>query len=59
MIIAIVLFQVTGLPAQVLMDMEKALDIAIMNSPTMRQVELDLLRNQELLNAQRARLKSQ
>ena len=59
MIIAIVLFQVTGLPAQVLMDMEKALDIAIMNSPTMQQVELDLLRNQELLNAQRARLKSQ
>ncbi len=59
MIIAIVLFQVTGLPAQVLMDMERALDIAILNSPTMQQVELDLLRNQELLNAQRARLKSQ
>ena len=39
--------------------MEKALDIAILNSPTMQQVELDLLRNQELLNAQRARLKSQ
>ena len=49
----------TGLRAQVLMDMEKALDIAIMNSPTMQQVELDLVRNQELLNAQRARLKSQ
>ena len=59
MIIAIVLFQVTELPAQALMDMEKALDIAIMNSPIMQQVELNLLRNHELLNAQRARLKSQ
>jgi len=48
-----------GLRAQVLMDMEKALDIAMENSPTMQQVELDLARNQELLNAQRARLKSQ
>ena len=52
-------FMATGLRAQVLMDMEKALDIAILNSPIMQQVELDLLRNQELLNAQRARLKSQ
>jgi outer membrane protein TolC len=59
MILALVLFQLTGLRAQVLMDMEKALDIAILNSPTMQQVELDLIRNQELLNAQRARLKSQ
>ena len=52
-------FGLLALPAQVLLDMEKALDIAILNSPTMQQVELDLLRNQELLNAQRARLKSQ
>jgi outer membrane protein len=59
MILAIVLFHMTELTAQVLMDMEKALDIAIVNSPTMQQVELNLLRNQELLNAQRARLKSQ
>ena len=50
---------VSSLQSQVVLDMEKALDIAILNSPIMQQVELDLLRNQELLNAQRARLKSQ
>ncbi len=55
----IVLFQAMGLTAQVMMDMDKALDIAIQNSPTMHQVELDLIRNQEKLNVQRARLKSQ
>ncbi len=58
-LIILLTFVATGLRAQVLMDMEKALDIAMMNSPTMQQVELDLARNQELLNAQRARLKSQ
>ena len=55
----IVLFQAMGLTAQVMLDMDKALDIAIQNSPTMHQVELDLIRNQEKLNVQRARLKSQ
>jgi outer membrane protein TolC len=45
--------------AQVLLDMEKALDIAIRNSPTIQQAELDLVSNQERLKAQRARLKSQ
>ncbi|MCK4853183.1 MAG: TolC family protein, partial [Bacteroidales bacterium] len=59
MLILMLTFRVTGLLAQVLMDMEKALDIAILNSPIMQQVELDLIRNQEKLNAQRARLKSQ
>lgn len=49
----------SGLAAQVLLDMDKALDIAIQSSPVMQQVELDLLGNQERLNAQRARLKSQ
>jgi outer membrane protein TolC len=58
-ITAIMLFQTAGLRAQVLMDLEKALDIAILNSPIMQQVELDLISNQERLNAQRARLKSQ
>jgi outer membrane protein len=48
-----------GLRSQVLLDMDKALDIAMENSPVIHQVELDLSRNQELLNAQRARLKSQ
>jgi outer membrane protein TolC len=56
---AILLCQAPVLRSQVLMDMEKALDIAIMNSPVMQQVELDLISNQERLNAQRARLKSQ
>ncbi len=55
----IVLFHAMGLTSQVMLDMDKALDIAIQNSPTMQQVELDLIRNQEKLNAQRARLKSQ
>ena len=53
------LLPVGGAEAQVLLDMDKALDIAVQNSPTMQQMELDLLRNRELLNAQRARLKSQ
>ena len=52
-------FGVFGLEAQVMLNMEKALDIAIQNSPTMQQVELNLVRSQEKLNAQRARLKSQ
>jgi outer membrane protein len=55
----LILVPLKGINAQVLMDFEKALDIAIENSPTMQQVELDLVRNQEKLNAQRARLKSQ
>jgi len=47
-----------GIQAQILLDMDKALEIAIGNSPIMQQVELDLVMNQEKLNAQRARLKS-
>jgi outer membrane protein len=54
-----ILFPIGGAKAQVLLDMDKAMEIAIQNSPTMQQMELDLVRNQELLNAQRARLKSQ
>ncbi|MFC2116313.1 TolC family protein [Bacteroidota bacterium] len=56
---AVILFQVIGITAQKMLDMDKAMDIAIQNSPTMKQVELDLISNQEKLNAQRARLKSQ
>lgn len=59
MIAVIVLLQVTRLCAQEMLDMEKALNIAIRNSPAMQQVELALVRSQEKLNAQRARLKSQ
>ncbi len=45
--------------AQQLMTMERCLEIAIANSPAMQQTELSLVRNRELLNVQRARLKSQ
>ncbi len=45
--------------AQELLNMNKALEIAMQNSPNMKQTELALIRSQEKLNAQRARLKSQ
>jgi outer membrane protein TolC len=48
-----------SLQAQALLTMERALDIAESNSPDMKQTELALVRSQERLNAQRARLKSQ
>jgi outer membrane protein len=44
---------------QDLLNMERALRIAMENSPEMKQTELALVRSQEKLNAQRARLKSQ
>jgi outer membrane protein TolC len=47
------------LSAQALLTMDRALDIAQENSPDMKQTELALVRSQERLNAQRARLKSQ
>jgi len=49
----------SGLLAQALLTMDRALDIAEVNSPDMQQTELALVRSQERLNAQRARLKSQ
>ena len=58
-IFTIFLFQAMGLGAQEMLDMNKALDIAMQNSPTIQQAELSLIRSQEKLNAQRARLKSQ
>jgi outer membrane protein len=48
-----------GLNAQELMNMERSLEIAMENSPNMKQMELALIRSQEKLNAQRSRLKSQ
>ncbi len=44
---------------QALLTMDRALEIAEENSPDMKQTELALVRSQERLNAQRARLKSQ
>jgi outer membrane protein TolC len=48
-----------GLKAQALLTIDKSMEIAVENSPDMQQTELALVRSQERLNAQRARLKSQ
>ena len=48
-----------GLFAQELLTMDRSLETAVQNSPEMKQTELMLVQSQELLNAQRARLKSQ
>lgn len=58
---AVLLFNLTsaGLLAQELLTMERSMEIAVDNSPEMQQTELLLVQSQELLNAQRARLKSQ
>ncbi|MCA1747909.1 MAG: TolC family protein, partial [Bacteroidales bacterium] len=47
------------LGGQQLLNMERSLMIAMENSPNMKQTELALVRSQEKLSAQRARLKSQ
>lgn len=49
----------SGLLAQELLTVDRSLDIAVENSPNMKQTELALEQSQERLNAQRARLKSQ
>ena len=49
----------TSLEAQALLTVDRSMDIAVENSPEMQQTELSLVRSQERLNAQRARLKSQ
>ncbi len=48
-----------SLHCQELLTMDRAMEIAVQNSPDMKQTELSLLQSQERLNAQRARLKSQ
>ena len=55
---AISLFGV-AIEAQALLTIDKSMEIAVDNSPDMQQTELSLVRSQERLNAQRARLKSQ
>lgn len=49
----------SSLGAQTLLTIDRSMDIAVENSPDMQQTELMLVRSQERLNAQRARLKSQ
>jgi outer membrane protein TolC len=48
-----------SLEAQALLTIDRSMDIAVVNSPEMQQTELSLVRSQERLNAQRARLRSQ
>jgi outer membrane protein len=55
----LLLTRVSWLAAQELLTVERSLEIAVENSPDMRQTELALTQSQERLNAQRARLKSQ
>jgi len=45
--------------AQTVMNLEHALEVAMENSPEIKELELSLIRSQELLNAQNAALKSQ
>ena len=49
----------TASQAQSLLTIDRSMDIAVENSPDMKQTELSLVRSQERLNAQKARLKSQ
>jgi outer membrane protein len=58
-LILFLLCHIATTEAQELLDIDKALDIAVQNSPVMQQVELALVRSQEKLNAQLARQKSQ
>ena len=44
---------------QALLTIDRSMEFAVDNSPNMQQTELSLVRSQERLNAQRARLKSQ
>ncbi len=58
MAVTITVFGV-ALNAQALLTIDRSMDIAVENSPEMQQTELSLVRSQERLNAQMARLKSQ
>jgi outer membrane protein len=49
---------IAGLQSQELLTLDRSLEFAVENSPAMQQTELALIRSQEKLNAQRARLKS-
>jgi outer membrane protein len=58
-IFLLLLSSTSGLIGQELLTIDRSLDIAVENSPAMKQTELALVQSQEKLNAQRARLKSQ
>ena len=52
------LFAAASLPAQQVVTLQDALNIAVENSPQVKQARLSLERNSQLLKAQRAALKS-
>ena len=52
-------FSVSGVHAQGILTLDKALEIASENSPDIKRTSLNLERSREMLNAQNARLKSQ
>jgi outer membrane protein TolC len=59
-VIATLLIASAGcISGQDLLTLDRSMEIAVENSPEMKQTELALLQSQERLNAQRARLKSQ
>ena len=55
----LIMIQLTVVSGQELLTVERSLEIAVENSPSMKQTKLSLEQSQERLNAQRARLKSQ
>jgi len=59
LVIGLMFLCATSLEAQALLTVDRSMDIAVENSPEMQQTELSLVRSQERLNAQRARLTDQ
>lgn len=57
-LICVLLLLFTTGNAQTILTIDQAIELAMMQSPTMRKVQLSLDRSQELLAAQRAALKS-
>ena len=56
---AVVLILAACVPAQTNLTLENAIEIAMTNSPDIRQSRINLDRSREFLNAENARLKSQ
>lgn len=59
MTLILLIFNASTLLSQEGLTLEKSMNIAELNSPTMKKTRLNLIRNQENLNAQNASLKSQ
>ena len=59
LVIGIITVSGVTMHGQALLTMDRSMEIAVVSSPDMQQTELSLVRSQERLNAQRARLKSQ